>query len=267
MVFVILTVATKALKMAKMSEKAGTVVRNKPTGKRTTIGLALGFWMGCATGLSTGAVVRAQTPLPASAAQAAGQSSKRKAELRRENREAAKERAAEAERLSAAASVNTERPAKVTLEKGLLTVHANNSNLSQIMGQIAAAGPMIIDGEVGSSRVYGVYGPAVPSAVITRLLEGAGYNLLMVGVGPKGTPLKLVLTRKAGSATPPTQTSVANAVPENPESVGSDGAPLGPGAIANTPPPPPEDPEVRLKQRLHRLQQMQDQQNEPQLPK
>lgn len=257
--------------MVKMCDKAGAIVLSEPALRRTPCGLVLAFWMLCAIGLTTSPAVRAQTPVQAatsgSAAHTADQSPKRRLKRSRAKLKPAKERAAEPARRHPAASANTEKPAQVTLENGLLTVRANNSSLSQIMGQIAAAGSMSIDGEVGGSRVYGVYGPDVPGAVITKLLEGAGYNLLMVGVGPEGTPRKLILTPKVGGVTAPSQTAVVAAAPENPESVGSDGEPLGPGAIANTPPPPSEDPQERLKQTLHRLQQMQDQQSEPQIPK
>jgi len=257
-----------------MSNSAGANVLSGSARNRTPYGLVLALWMLCAAGLSGGSALVAQTPAHASvpgraaaAAQPLKQSNKRKLKLSRAKSKIARESAIEANRRSAAHKANAEKLAKVTLENGLLTVDANNSNLSQILGQIAAAGSMSIDGQVDSSRVYGVYGPGVPSAVITKLLEGAGYNLLMVGVSPEGTPRKLVLTRKTGGVTPPTQTAVAAAAPEDTEPTGSNGEPLGPGAIANTPPPPPDNPAVRLQQTLHRLQQMQDQQSQPQLPK
>jgi len=199
--------------------------------------------------------------------QPAKRSHKRKQKLSRAKLKASRERAAKTNRRSATDKANAEVRAEVTLENGLLTVDAKNSKLSQIMGQIAVAGSMSLEGEVDNSRVYGVYGPGVPSAVITRLLEGAGYNLLMVGVGPEGAPRELVITRKTGGATPPSPAAVAVAAPENAEPTENDGEPLGPGAIANTPPPPPEDTDMRRKQMLNRLQQMQDQQSQPQFPK
>lgn len=159
-------------------------------------------------------------------------------------------------------------PAVVLLQDGLLTIKANDSDLRQIMGRISAISAMSVDGQVESSRVYGTYGPGVPSAVITDLLAGAGYNVMMIGVNSLGSPRKLVLTAKTGGVSPPSEPTVAvqSGQTSNAESAPSNGEVLGPGAIANVPPPPSEDPAVRLKQTLDRLQQMQDQQKQPQPP-
>ena len=160
-------------------------------------------------------------------------------------------------------------PAVVLLQDGLLTVKANDSDLRQIMGSISAIGAMSVDGQVDSSRVYGTYGPGVPSAVITDLLAGAGYNVMMIGVNSLGSPRKLVLTAKTGGVSPPSEPTVTVQPQQtgDAESAPTNGEILGPGAIANVPPHPSEDPAVRLKQALDRLQQMQDQQKQPEPPK
>ena len=166
-------------------------------------------------------------------------------------------------------SVQTAKAAVVTLQGGLLTVQADNSDLRQILDNIGALGSMSIDGQISDTRVYGSYGPAVPSAVISNLLEGAGYNVILAGINRLGVPRKLVLTPKTGGASPPSAPVVAapSNPPEGSEGNASDGETPGPGAIANTPPPPSDDPAVRLKQTIDRLQQMHDQQKQPQEPK
>lgn len=166
------------------------------------------------------------------------------------------------------ASAAAPKPASVTLEDGVLTVKAKDSDLRQILDNIAVLGSMSIEGQISESRVYGSYGPGVPSSVILNLLEGAGYNVILSGVNRQGVPRKLVLTPKTGGVSPPSEPARAaqTAQPDGPEVNTSDGEPLGPGAIANAPPPPSENQETRMKQTLDRLQQMQDQQKQPQDP-
>lgn len=154
----------------------------------------------------------------------------------------------------------------VTLKNGILTVEANNSDLSQILKDVAGAGGMTIDGAITNARVFGVYGPSSPGNVLTSLLIGAGYNFAMVGVTHEGTPRELVLTsRSVGSplVSVPNQVSPAFNHLENSEANTPSEDHLGPGAIANVPPVGPEDPQERAKQNLQRLQQVHDQQKQP----
>ena len=177
---------------------------------------------------------------------------------------AAEEKRRKAEGLEQPGSKNPSdvaaRPAVVTLENRLLTVEANDSDLRQILAKIASLGAMSINGRVNDARVYGVYGPGVPSAVISQLMEGTGYNLIMVGINDEGAPRQLTLTPKTGEATPPSAPGLQAAA--NPAE-NSEDENLGPGAIANAPPPPPDDPDLRSQQRLDRLKHMQEQQKEP----
>lgn len=99
-------------------------------------------------------------------------------------------------------------PARVSLASGKLRVEANNSSLSQILRQIAKAGGMKIDGlQTGGSadpRVFGSYGPGAPRDVLSDLLNGAHYNVLMMGNTPAGTPREMALSVRgsAGVANP-----------------------------------------------------------------
>ena len=151
-------------------------------------------------------------------------------------------------------------PANVVLTKGSLTVEANNSDLSQILGKIADVSGMTIDGAVKSVRVYGIYGPSNPRSVLTDLLMGLGYNFMMVGVTDDGVPRKLELTLRSGDAAPgsPTPTSVVADHHENTDVTAPGEEQPGPGAILNVPPAGPEDPQERTRQNLQRLQQMHD---------
>lgn len=99
-------------------------------------------------------------------------------------------------------------PATVTLAAGKLTIQANNSSLTAILGQISVAGGMKVEGlpAAGSSdqRVFGSYGPGAARDVLSDLLTGSGYNVLMLGVTPAGLPRELALTaRPAGGTSGP----------------------------------------------------------------
>ncbi len=167
---------------------------------------------------------------------------------------------------SSTQSVAPPSPARIVLKSGTLSIEANNSDLDQILTEIARTSGMRISGSAGRTRVYGVYGPQDPADVLTDLLAGTGNNIMMVGRTPTGTPRELLLTPKGGAPSPP-------AVPQAPVTpVQSDRSTidnpnsrvpgqLGPGAIPAGPPPPSENPEERIQQNLHRLQQMQDRQN------
>jgi len=161
-------------------------------------------------------------------------------------------------------------PAKVALEMGILTIEAENSDLEEILKAVAGLSGMAIDGEIKSSRVYGVYGPGSPRSVLTDLLAGSGYNFMMVGVTDEGVPRELLLSTEKGKSPPgsaaPASTVAAN-LREVPDTGEREEEQLGPGAIAHVPPPPPQDPQERVQQNLQRLKQMREhmkQQNVPQ---
>lgn len=58
---------------------------------------------------------------------------------------------------------------------------------------------MQLDGLGGDERVFGKFGPGVPREVLTALLNGTSYNVVMVGDLPNGAPRELLLTHRAGS--------------------------------------------------------------------
>lgn len=101
-------------------------------------------------------------------------------------------------------------PAKVTLTAGKLTIEANNSTLSAILDQISHSGGMKILGLQGGKadqRIFGTYGPGAPRTVLSDLLNGSGYNVMMLGTTPAGVPRELALTLRptGGVPNPPPQ--------------------------------------------------------------
>jgi len=150
--------------------------------------------------------------------------------------------------------------AQVKVSNGMLSVQAENSNLSQVLHDIGSATGMKVEGLGRDERIFGHYGPAPPRDVLTALLDGAGYNVLMVGDVPGGTPRQLILSqRKGGAATavPPPDPN-AQPAPED-EDVEPDAPPdqegPAPGPEEVTPPPGAPEGEVRTPQQL--LEQLQ----------
>lgn len=126
-------------------------------------------------------------------------------------------------------------PAKVTLDGGLLTIHANNSSLSAILQQLTSSAGMSVDGFQQDQRVFGIYGPGNPRDVLSGLLQGAGYNFLMVGTTKQGTPQEIVLTARSGGAV-----TGSPAQPEPDETADEDD-----NGDNSVPPPPPQPPMVQ----------------------
>ncbi len=92
--------------------------------------------------------------------------------------------------------------AQVELNGKMLSVVADNSSLNQILRDISRVTGMKITGGVTDERVFGTYGPADASSVISSLLGGTGSNMMIV-LDAKQAPQELVLTPREGGATPP----------------------------------------------------------------
>jgi len=88
-------------------------------------------------------------------------------------------------------------PAKVTFSAGQLSVDADNSSLIEILHQLAATSGMSVDGINQDQRIFGSYGPGNPRDILSSLLDGAGYNVLMVGSTADGAPRQLILTQRS----------------------------------------------------------------------
>ncbi len=148
--------------------------------------------------------------------------------------------------------------ATVTARANELTVKADNSSLTQILHQVASATGMRLEGLGGDERVFGSFGPGAPREVLTALLNGTSYNVVMVGNLPNGAPRQLLLSHRASGGTSPQP--AANANPnqphngdeDNPDDSGSsddsssDDTPppmqYSPPSIAPATPPPPDTP-------------------------
>jgi hypothetical protein len=111
-------------------------------------------------------------------------------------------------------------------------------------------------------RVFGDYGPGPVRDVLAELLEGSGYNILLVGDLGQGTPRRIVLSgRPTGPAPPPGQsTQEADdeqmAAPAAPQ---TGPQPQIPGSIP-PPPVPARSPQLMMQQQQQLMEQRQEQQ-------
>lgn len=154
-------------------------------------------------------------------------------------------------------------PATVRLASGKLSIEAHNSSLSDILGQIAKAGGMKLEGIQANERIFGKYGPGAPRAVLSELLNGSGYNVLMVGETASGTPRELSLTTRSagGVSTPQPQPAAQDEDSED------EPQPVQYQEPEPQPPTPPAAVPNRVRtpeQILQELQRMRQQQQRPQ---
>jgi hypothetical protein len=92
--------------------------------------------------------------------------------------------------------------ATVTWDSHGLRIEAANSSLRQILQDVATATGAKVSGLDTDERVFGTYGPGAAHDVLSQLLQGSGYNILMTGDLGQGTPREITLTssHSGGSA-------------------------------------------------------------------
>jgi hypothetical protein len=108
--------------------------------------------------------------------------------------------------------------AKVAWDSKGLSIEAANSSLSQILKDVSTQTGATLQGFNQDERIFGVYGPGPARDVINQLLDGSGYNVLLIGDQGEGTPRQILLTPRTSGVSQPAKT--------------------------NNPPPPEEDTEV-----------------------
>jgi hypothetical protein len=165
--------------------------------------------------------------------------------------------------------------AKVSWDSRGLEIEASNSSLDQILHQVAADTGAKLEGLTQGQhsldqRIFGTYGPGPARDVLAKLLDGSGYNVLMIGGRDADAPLEVVFF--ASSPASP-QTAANNQSRSNPKD--DDAAEL----LEPDPPAPaamktpfgngdsgvPENPQQIMQDILDRQQKIdQQQQNHPQ---
>jgi hypothetical protein len=163
-----------------------------------------------------------------------------------------------------------------------LRISASNSSLQQILNEVSTDTGTKVVGSVPDQRVYGNYGPGDARDVLSQLLQGSGYNIILAGDIGKGAPSEVVLTpRRSGPANAPNTTSNTQQgdpdeeIPDQPEEEpqpqvqqpqmpGETRPGFGPNGPMRTPQQVMEEMQQRqLQQQQQMQQQMQQQQQQP----
>ncbi len=147
------------------------------------------------------------------------------------------------------ASLLDQSPAPPVIEftGGRLTIHAANSSLRAILDDLGTRTGTRVEGLGRDERIFGVYGPGNPQEVLSALLDDSGYNVLIAGRKPDGSPREVVLSARAAAAPAPAQTAArTQAADENDDGDVPDTAPYQQPAPFIAPPqqnvPPPGQP-------------------------
>jgi hypothetical protein len=163
--------------------------------------------------------------------------------------------------------------ARVSWDSRGLEIEAFNSSLNQILHQVAADTGAKLEGLTQDQRVFGSYGPGPGSDVLWTLLDGSGYNVLLLGGRDADAPLEIVLSARSPARL---QTATNNQNRSNPEDDDAE-IPLEPPSAPPTVTPfgngdsgKPENPQqimqdiLNRQQKIDQQQQTKDQQNNPQ---
>lgn len=141
-----------------------------------------------------------------------------------------------------------------------LMVDAKNSSLEQILNDIAAQSGAKVEGIGSDERVFGIYGPGQPRDVLSQLLEGTGYNVIMVGDSERGVPQRILLSeRPTGGVQPNAPVSAADEY-EPPVTPYRPPLPPPQQQPETKPPEVPRTPQQILQEMQQREQQMREQQ-------
>ena len=156
--------------------------------------------------------------------------------------------------------------AAVTWDSQGLRIDAANSSLQQILNDVSTATGAKVEGLGSDERIFGAYGPGQARDILTQLLQGSGYNVLMIGDQGQGAPRQIVLTaRHAGEAQPAIS---GNPVASNDDDADTDDQPQPPAPTTNRPvfapgaaPRTPQQIEMQQRMQQQRTQQPQPPQN------
>jgi hypothetical protein len=169
-------------------------------------------------------------------------------------------------------------PASVVWDATGLRINASNASLQQILSEVSTETGTKVEGMGADLRVYGNYGPGQARDVISQLLQGSGYNVLLAGDIGHGAPREIVLSPRQSRSPSAAPNSMNRPQPdgdedisEQPEEQPQPQAPVQPPQTPNSPRPgfgpngpvrtPQQVMEEMQQRQLLQQQQMQQQQN------
>jgi hypothetical protein len=100
--------------------------------------------------------------------------------------------------------------ASVVWDSHGLVINAANSSREQIMHDVSAATGAKVEGLSTDQRVFGQYGPGQARDVLSELLQGSGYNVIMIGDQGLGTPRQILLSVRQAGAQPAARPASSN---------------------------------------------------------
>lgn len=134
-------------------------------------------------------------------------------------------------------------PATVDFHQGLLSIHAQNSSLVAILNQISRETGLVVEGISHDQRIYGQYGPGNISTTLSALLNGSGYNYVIIGGGDH-SPTQLVLSSSNGLASSPAAATSPTTAMQNGQPTPVAGEPSQPVADPTAPVRPKTPAEI-----------------------
>jgi hypothetical protein len=122
------------------------------------------------------------------------------------------------------------------------------------------------EGIGADERVFGAYGPGLARDVLSQLLHGTGYNVLMIGDQGQGAPRQIVLTSRNPADASASKDS-ANSADDDSADNGADDLPqqqqAAPLPVPMRPPFNPGGPSRNPQQMMQDRQQQMQQRNAP----
>jgi hypothetical protein len=161
-------------------------------------------------------------------------------------------------------------PASVSWGSDQLCIDATNSSLQQILASVSTQTGIAIQGVGRDERVFGTFGPGSARDILAQLLQGTGYNFVMVGDQGQGAPRQITLSARNGSGA--AQTASRPNSSDSEEDVATDypqpdPQPQAPPVRANFPPegtmPGRIPPQMLQQMQQQQQQQMMQQQGQP----
>jgi hypothetical protein len=148
-----------------------------------------------------------------------------------------------------------------------LRIDAQNSSLQQILKDVSTATGVKVEGLNSDERVFGAYGPGQARDVLSQLLQGSAYNVIMVGDLGQGAPRQLLLSIRQAAGQQPAARSATNYNVEEDET-DDQTPPPEPAPVRSFPPgSPPRTPQQIMQEMQQRqLQNQQPAQQQPQPP-
>jgi hypothetical protein len=158
-------------------------------------------------------------------------------------------------------------PATVRWDIRGLEIEASNSSLDQILHRVATDTGAKLEGLTRDQRIFGSYGPGPACDVLSKLLDGSGYNVLMIGSRGADAPLQIILSARS-PASPKTGAHNQNRSNSEDEEAAKQIEPEPPRSQLNQNPfangESPRDPVQFMQEILQRQQKIDQQQQQDQ---